>query len=236
MAARRVCLVELPARHGAPEAQVSLAASLVGDAAPDLVVLPEAALTGYVSGALDFDLSPFAEPLEVGTARLVDLARRCGADVVGPVVEAEGGRCYNATVGVTPAGARWLHYRKRHPWYPEAWATPGAEPFPVVAWRGLRVSCAMCFDVHFLPDEAVAALTRAEVLLFPSAWVDAGDTRGPLLLALAETFGVTVLNANWGRGTPALLGQGASMVARPDGRLRVLRSGGVLEVTVGAGP
>jgi predicted amidohydrolase len=222
MAARKVCLVELPARHGALQAQVDLAVELVGPAAPDLVLLPEAALTGYLSEGLDCDLTAFAEPLPVGTARLVSLARRCGADVVGPVIEAFRGRCYNSLVGVTPDGVRWLHYRKRHPWYPETWATPGKAPFPLVHWRGLEVTCAVCFDLHFLPAEAAEVLARADLLLFPSAWVDGGDTRRPMLEALATVFRVTVLNANWGVGLPAIKGQGGSLVAWPDGHVDVL--------------
>ena len=233
MKGQRVCVVELPARHGALGAQVKLAGDLVGSSAPDLVVLPELALTGYLTGDLDFDLTAFAEPLPVGTARLAALAQRCGADVVGPVVEAFRGRAYNTTVGVTPAGKRWLHYRKRHPWYPETWATPGGGAFPLVEWRGLRVSCAVCFDLHFLPDEAASVLLSADLLLFPSAWVDAGDTRRPMLEALAEAFGVTVLNANWGRGQPALQGQGGSMAVWPDGRVKLVGASKRLEVEVG---
>jgi 5-aminopentanamidase len=225
MATRRVCLVELPARFGEPELQLELAANIVGDARPDLVLLPEASLTGYVSDDLRCDLSPYAEPLEVGTARLGRLARRCGADVVGPVVERAGEACHNAVVGVTPEGARWLHYRKRHPWYPETWAQPGQAPFPLVRWRGLWLTCAVCFDLHFLPDEAPEVLARADALLFPSAWVDGGETRAPMLEQLARGFGLTVLNANWGPGRPAIPGQGGSLVARPDGRLEVLEGG-----------
>ncbi len=225
--------MELPARHGALSAQLALAAELVGDTSPDLVVLPECALTGYLTEDLDFDLAEFAEPLPVGTARLATLAGRVGADVVGPVVEAFRGRLYNSVVGVSPSGERWLHYRKRHPWYPETWATPGALPFPLVPWRGLRLSIAVCFDLHFLPDEAAEVLTAADLLLFPSAWVDGGETRGPMLRALADAYGVTVVNPNWGRGRPAIRGQGGSMAVWPDGRAEVLRGGGCLEVEVG---
>ena len=213
----RVVLLELPARWNSPDEQLALARSAVDPGEADLLVLPEACLTGYVSPRRDFDLGPFAEPLERGTERLRQLARALDCDVVGPVIEREGGAAFNAMVGVRPDGHRWLHYRKRHPWYPETWATQGRDGHPLVEWRGLTMTAAICFDVHFLEDEAADVLRRAEVMLFPSAWVDGGETREPLLADLAARFRLVILNANWGEGHPSVPGQGRSLVAWPDG-------------------
>jgi predicted amidohydrolase len=116
---------------------------------------------------------------------------------------------YNA---VTAAGL--FHYRKRHPWYVETWATPGEAPAPVVTVAGLRVTVCICFDIHFLTEADV----DADVLLFPSAWVDEDDdARATLLPEVARRFGVAVVNANWGVGTPRVKGQGGSMVVSREG-------------------
>jgi len=224
----KVCLLEVPARWGQPDAQLEWIAR---QARPvDLLVLPETALTGYVSPALDFDLTPFAEPLSDGVARLVALARRWGCEVVGPVIEREGEAVYNATVAVAPDGEVWLHYRKRHPWFPEKWASAGERPYPLVNRHGLRWSCAVCFDLHFLPEEAAEVLAEADVLLFPSAWVEerrGDDARMPLLRELARQCSVTILNPNWGPGRPALPGQGGSLVCQPEGQVLRLAAGEV---------
>lgn len=212
----RLTALQLPARHGDFTAQVRLAETLL-ETGPktDLVLLPEAAFTGYVSPQGDFGLTRFAEPLE-GRAHeaLQHLARRFDALLVGPVIERDGAQLFNSMIAVTPTGERLLHYRKHHPWYPEVWATPGHAPAPVFEWRGTRITAAICFDVHFLGAEAASPLREADLLLFSSAWVDDGpglDSRPGHLQSLAVEFDVAVLNANWGDGDPSLYGQGGSL-------------------------
>jgi predicted amidohydrolase len=233
----RLTALQLPARFGAPEAQLDFATALLeGGPRTDLVLFGETALTGYVSATGGFDLAPFAEPLDGPTAAaLAHLARRFDCLVVGPLVEREGARCFNALVGLTPGGERVLHYRKRHPWFPETWASPGEAALPLFTWRGARFTAAICFDVHFLAGESAATLREADVLLFASAWVDGeGDARPGLLGALAGEFDVAVLNANWGRGAPAVPGQGGSLFVSRDGTLgpRLADAAGRLDVTL----
>lgn len=218
----RLTALQLPARFGAQAEQLAFAEALL-ESGPrtDLVLLPEASLTGYVSPQREFDLSPFAEPLEGPTRdALAHLARRFDCLVVGPLIERDGERCFNALLGVTPAGEVLVHYRKHHPWFPETWATPGPGPAPVVTWRGLALTAAICFDGHFLSDEAGAQLDAADLLLFASAWVDDTDSLPPLLASLALRHHVEVLNANWGVGRPAVRGQGGSMFVARDGTIR----------------
>lgn len=222
----RLSVLELPARWNSVAAQVGLVKRLVEPGSTDLVLLPETTLTGYVSPELDFDLSPRAVALEVGVRQLAELAVACGCDVVGPVIERVGGQCFNSLLGVAVDGSTWLHYRKRHPWYPETWATPGDLPFPLVHRYGLTLSAAVCFDVHFLVDEAAEVLHEADLLLFPSAWVSDGvDTREDQLLELSKTFDLTIANANWGPGSPMIPGQGGSMIVHADGRVVPMPSG-----------
>jgi predicted amidohydrolase len=203
--------------------------------ATDLVLLPEASLTGYVSCDGDFDLTPFAEAESGPTARAIaDLARRRGVNLVAPLVlyePEEGGdgdkgasrRCSNAMVAFDRRGEPLFTYRKRHPWIPETWATAGTEVAPVVDIEGAEVTIAMCFDLHFLDEDAADALTRADLLLFPSAWVESPDSRPALLSDLAVRYRVAVVNANWARGIVRVPGQGNSMIisARGDILARV---------------
>ncbi len=174
-----VAVLELPARWNQPATGLAETDRLLASApVPDLALLPEAALTGYVSPDRDFDLGPFGEPVTGPTASaLASLARAHGCFLAGPLIERDGAHTYNAFLVFAPDGTRVAHYRKRHPWYPETWATPGDAPPPVFDLRGTRVTLAVCFDAQFLADDAARELGEADVLLFPSAWVERPDSR-----------------------------------------------------------
>jgi predicted amidohydrolase len=217
----KLTILEMPARWGAPAAALAqIDATLAAGAATELVVLPEAAIHGYVSPAGETDLAPFAEHIDGATTRAcAALAVKHGVHLVAPLVLREAEALYNAMVCFDPRGAVVFVYRKRHPWIPETWATAGAEPHPLVEIAGARVTIAICYDVHFLPREAATELAAADVLLFPSAWVEEPDYRVERLQWLAKRFGVTIANANWAPGDVRVPGQGGSCVVGPDGRV-----------------
>ena len=149
----------------------------------------------------------------------VVLAKKHRTHLVAPIVLAEEGRAYNAAVVLGRGGELIATYKKRHPWIPERWATAGAAPHPVFLVDDVRVTLAICYDVHFLADEAERELGEAELLVFTSAWVDEDDTRLPTLEALARRFSVAVANANWAPGIVACPGMGESSVFDARGRI-----------------
>jgi predicted amidohydrolase len=216
-----VSALELPAAFGDVAGQLArLDLALDGTPEESLVLLSELALTGYVSEDGRWDVSDLAEPLDGPTARaLAARARRHRCTLVGPLVETLEPHRFNTLVGYTPDGALALHYRKRHPWLPETWATPGDLPMPLIDWRGLTVTTAICFDVHFLAEACADALRAADLLLFSSAWVEEEDSRPALLGELARAFDVAIVNANWGPGRPRVPGQGRSMAVARSGRV-----------------
>lgn len=236
----RVTVLELPARWGpAAAALADVDERLARGPATDLVLLPEAALTGYVSPAGDFDATGAGEPGDGPIAQaLAALARRHRVHLIGPLIERAGDAWFNTMLGFAPDGAEVLRYRKRHPWVPETWATPGAAPHPVVQLGELTVTIATCFDVHFLADEAAAALAAADLLLFPSAWVDRARTRVGLLRTLAARFGVAIANANWSAGVVRVAGQGGSCIVGADGAVVAVtaRTGDRADAVVAGNP
>jgi len=212
-------VLELPARWARPDEALREVDELVAKAPTELVVLPEMSLVGYVSPEADFDLTPFAEPIDGPTVRACSrIAMRHGVHLVAPLVLAEEGRLYNAAIVLGPDGSVVASYRKRHPWFPERWATPGPLPPPVFDVRGVRTTIAICYDAHFLPEDGADVLSRSDLLVFTSAWVDEEDSRKPLLRSLARRFGVAIANANWSRGVVEVPGQGGSCILGPDGR------------------
>ena len=221
MPSRTVAAIELPHRCGDLAGQLALTDELLAQVrGAELAVLPECSLTGYLSPDGTCDLTPFAEPLDGRTAKAVAaLAKKHRLALAAPLIEQDGAEIYNAFVVFDAAGNRLAHYRKRNPWMPEHWATPGGLANPMFEVAGLKVTISICFDVHFLADEAPRQLEEADLLLFPSAWVDEGpeDGRELLLLGLARQFEVAILNANWGVGVPRVAGQGGSRLVFPGG-------------------
>jgi predicted amidohydrolase len=217
----KLAVLELPARFARRLEALDDARRLLARAPCDLAILPECALTGYVSPDGDFDLTRFAEPPGESEqlAALRGLAAGAGCHVAGPIIERDGPRAFNACAVLSPGGDEVVRYRKRHPWYPETWAAAGEDPHPTFSVAGVRATIAICFDIHFVASEADGALAESDLLIFPSAWVDDEpiDGRAALLAGLSRRFGVTIANANWGQGEPAIRGQGGSRVITPQG-------------------
>jgi predicted amidohydrolase len=214
----RLAALEVPARFDRVGENLALVDSLLARTDADLVLLPEASLTGYVSPRGDFDLARFAEPKDGETARALSaLAKKHHTRLVGPLIEHAGEYVYNAMIGFDAEGRELLHYRKRHPWYPETWATPGDLGHPIVDVAGARVTIAVCFDVHF------GEIPPADVLLFASAWVEP-DEPGESREALLAKLRTNVVNANWGLGEPRVRGQGGSCILHASGDVtRIVR-------------
>ena len=79
----------------------------------ELVVFPEAALTGYCFASLE-EAAPFAEPVHgPSTAALAELCRELRLHVVVGLLEEEQGAIYNAAALIGPAGVLAC-YRKSH--------------------------------------------------------------------------------------------------------------------------
>jgi 5-aminopentanamidase len=215
----KVAALEIPASFDRVADNLELTSALLSHGPCDLALLPEASLTGYLSPGQEFDLARFAEDRGGPTLRaLAELAKRHRTNLVGPWIERDGTRIYNAMIGFDRGGRELLHYRKRHPWYPETWATSGERPHPVIAIEGARITIAICFDIHFAHE-----LPAADVLLFPSAWVEpsagGGARETDVRADLFSRVAMTIVNANWGVGNPRVPGQGASRIVGPSGVL-----------------
>ncbi|RMG27203.1 MAG: carbon-nitrogen hydrolase family protein, partial [Methanobacteriota archaeon] len=110
----RIALVPLKTKPKQPRKNLrhleTILASL-GDAQPDLIVLPECTLTGYVYE--ESDLAQFAEPIPGQTvATFAQLARQYKANICFGMIEREGERVYDSGVLLDREGQVILAQRK----------------------------------------------------------------------------------------------------------------------------
>src|SRR5205807_2674432 len=158
-----------------------------------IVVLPETAVTGYLSQDLvtnwhvpGMPLDPkfrgkdpkaFAEPVPgPSTKHFCALAKDLGIYLTIPLLEvdAAGGkpRYFNTVCLASPTGELVTHYRKLTPWpHPEqSWATPGDRGVQTHDTEYGRVGLGICFDIHTILEKYQDKKLWA--LLYPIAWVD----------------------------------------------------------------
>ena len=226
----RVAAIQCCSKFGDPIANRARITRLVRRAAAGgakIVVLPEAAITGYLSADLKKTWQVGKRPASVeltgvdpkdaaeavpgeSTAVFGRLADKLDIYLTVPLVEFDHKtrRYYNTSVLLGPDGRILLHYRKRNPWpwAERSWATAGDRGNPVIDTPFGRLGLLICYDIH--EQAAVMGRLKVDTLLYSIAWVDdAGsdwfDNRLPAIAA-RERFNIVA--ANWTVPAPAATG------------------------------
>lgn len=161
-----------------PGANAARAVQLLGELRKDgveLVVFPEAFLTGYCAASLD-EARAIAIPRDHPAIRQISEA--CRAQDVMAVVgfaESEGDALYNSAVLIEPSQPDRF-YRKTHlPFLGyDRFATPGQE-LSVFETRLGNLGLLICYDMR--PPEAarVLALAGADILILPTNWPEGAE-------------------------------------------------------------
>ena len=136
-----------------------------------LVVLPEAAVTGYAFASLDEALPVARRAGALAEDRLAALAVERGMTVICGTLMAEGDRIFNVALLLTPDGRRYI-YRKLHlPFLGiDRFATPGPDAPFVVETSGLRLGVLICYDLRFPEAARICALEGADLIAVPTNW------------------------------------------------------------------
>jgi predicted amidohydrolase len=189
----------------------------------ELLVLPEAASTGFTPGAPPerlWDLvsevpGPVTEPVQ-------EAARRLGVHVVFGTYERGPGRgtVYNTAAVVGPGGSVLGRYRKTHLFCGEdrnggGWVTPGDRAV-VVDTPLARLGLQICFDGDYPELARIEAVLGAEVICRPSALLRSADIWELTNRARAYDNHVFVVAANATGVDPAgVIYFGNSMIVTP---------------------
>lgn len=162
--------------HNLTELRESFA-QLIGQSAPDLIVLPEAAMTGYFLEGAVYDLSMTAEAF---AARLADAWGAAGGstavDIVCGFYENFGGTYYNSSVyvAVSEGGHKIVHVHRKMflPTYgvfdEERFLSRGRK-LSVFETRFGCVAMLICEDVWHSIMPTIAAVKGARFFIVPSA-------------------------------------------------------------------
>jgi predicted amidohydrolase len=191
--------------------------------AAELVVLPEAATTGFTPGLPPEDLwdlvSEVPGPV---TAPVAELARELAIHVVLGTYERgpDRGTVYNTAVLIGPEGTVLGAYRKTHLFCGEdrpggGWVTPGDEAV-VVDTALAKIGLIICFDGDYPELSRIEAVRGAEVICRPSALLRSADIWELTNRARAYDNHVYLVAANATGADPAgVLYFGNSMIVTP---------------------
>lgn len=170
----RVAACQIDPQLGEVEANLDRISRGVADAAVAgavLVVLPEAAVTGYAFTSLDEGRAVARRAGVVAAEAIAGLAETHRLTVICGTLEAVGDEVFNAALLATPDRRRYT-YRKMHlPFLGiDRFATPGPDAPSVVEIDGLRVGILICYDLRFPEAARMCALDGADLIALPTNW------------------------------------------------------------------
>jgi predicted amidohydrolase len=170
----RVAACQVDVALGEVERNLERIERAVADAAGQgarLVVLPEAAVTGYVFESLDEALVVAQQASAVAGDRLAALAAEHGVALIVGTLESEGREVFNTALIYAEDGRRY-RYRKMHLPYlgVDRFATPGPDPAEVYDLAGMRVGVLICYDLRFPEAARMCALEGADLIALPTNW------------------------------------------------------------------
>jgi predicted amidohydrolase len=170
----RVAACQIDVRLGEVDRNLERIERAVADAARQgavVVVLPEAAVTGYAYETLEEALIVARRANAIAPDRLADLAMQAGVTVICGSLEATASEVYNVAHFVTPDGRRFK-YRKMHlPFLGvDRFVAPGPDAPAVHEVGGLRIGVLICYDLRFPEAARMCALDGADLIALPTNW------------------------------------------------------------------
>jgi predicted amidohydrolase len=226
----RVAAIQFEPRLGAKAENIVRLLELTEAAAREgarLIVHPEMATTGYCWYDRD-EIRPHVEPIPGPTTEAcAALAQRndCYIVVGLPEVAPRTGIFYNSAVLVGPEGIVGV-YRKTHSYISEPkWAKDGDLGLPVWETPLGRIGIMICMDADYFEPARLLALAGADVLCFPTNWLD-DKSPAPSWMARAFENGCYLIGANRYGLERGVQFSGGSCVLNPDGTIQAMQDTG----------
>ncbi len=220
----QVAAIQYDPKLGEKEKNVGDLLRLVEEAAlhgARLIVLPEMATTGYCWESRE-EIAPHVEPIPGPTTeRFQRLATNynCYIALGLPEVDPATDVYYNSLALLGPEGMVGS-YRKIHSYMSEPrWARDGDLGFPVWDTPLGRLAPNICMDAMYFEAVRIPALHGADVLLFPTNWL---DEKCPSSWWMARAFenSVYLIAANRYGNERSTQFSGGSCILNPDGSIQ----------------
>ena len=226
----RVAAIQYEPTLGEKEKNVTDLLRLVEEAAQHearLIVLPEMATTGYCWESRA-EIAPHVEPVPGPTThRFQQLAASydCLIAIGLPEVDPNTNVYYNSMALIGPQGVIGT-YRKIHSYISEPrWARDGDVGMPVWETPLGRLAGLICMDAEYFEEARILALHHADVLLFPTNWL---DEKCPSSWWMARAFEnrVYLVAANRYGLERGVQFSGGSCILNPDGSIQAYLDNG----------
>ncbi|WP_322104513.1 carbon-nitrogen hydrolase family protein [Paraburkholderia sp. J41] len=165
-------LAQIPIVDGAVAPNLARVLDTIGKrrAGTDLIVFPEATLTGFPTRD---NVRDIAETLDGPSLHAVrEAARAASVGVAVGLSERDGARFYNTTVLIDERGEIALRYRKTHLWATDVGVFTPGERFEVCEFKGMTVGMLICYDIEFPESGRAVASLGAEMLIVTNGNMD----------------------------------------------------------------
>jgi len=189
------------------------------DAGAQLLLFPEASLTGYNNTLeLNQKIAPEADG-EISNA-IAELCRTHGLAIAYGFAERADEHIYNSVQLIDNNGDAQTLYRKTHLWGDQdrSLFTAGDDLVPVIDWQGWRIGFLICYDIEFPETVRRLALEGAELILTPTAlmspWTTVANKLVPMRAYENQLF---IAYANFCGSEHEQHYVGHSCIAGPDG-------------------
>ena len=201
-------------------ARIDAAAGEAAAAGADLLVVPEASVTGYALSRAEADAVALAPDGDDARA-LGDVARRHGVALVWAAIvrDAPDGLSNLARL-VGADGATLAEYRKTHLWdeLDRSLFVAGDRFAPIVEIAGVRVGVLICYDAEFPEAVRSLALAGAELVAVPTALMRPFRFVPESVVPVrAYENGVFLAYANYCGAERDTVYEGRSCIVGPDG-------------------
>lgn len=240
----KVAAVQCYSRMGDKDYNFKLISSLVKNAVEKgakIVVLPEAAVSGYMNPAKnvtwttgessqeEIAVQNTAESIEGEyIQKYLELARQYKIYLTVPFIEEDSSKFYNSVLLASPEGKVLGHHRKNSLWThgDSGWCSIGEAAPQVVDTEYGRLGLMICYDAHSMPEKLVAL--KADIVLYSVGWYgpnteDWYKRRFPEKYVVKNNFSVIAANWSFEKGQEGWEGAGWSNV--------VYRNGIVIKIT-----
>lgn len=216
-------------QHEPEPANVAAGLVRIGNAARDaarqgcqLLLLPEASLTGY-----NIDLGSarqVAQTLDGEAANaLANVCRKHQIAIAYGFIERFENSLFNSVQLIDKQGQRRAHYRKTHLWGDLDYRlfSAGADLVPVVDIDSWRIGLLICYDIEFPETARRLALEGAELILIPTAlmtpYTNVAESVVPVRAFENQLF---IAYTNYCGNENGLDYVGRSCISGPDGKNR----------------